>query len=41
MVGHKGWNRIGVADSGRLAKGRERAYAGLQRVHTKALKLME
>lgn len=41
MPGHKTGqqerNRIGVADSYGSQKGRERAYAGLQRIYKKAL----
>jgi hypothetical protein len=41
MPGHKAGqqerNRIGVADSYGSQKGRERAYAGLQRIYKKAL----
>ncbi|MBT8118159.1 MAG: hypothetical protein KJN89_00465 [Gammaproteobacteria bacterium] len=33
MAGHQRWNRIGDAGSDGPQKGRERAYAGLQRIH--------
>ena len=35
VAGHQRWNRIGDADSDGPQKGRERAYAGLQRIHKK------